>query len=42
MGFQDDLYADSDLFSCENEASYLEHFASIVIFLYLFCRIRTT
>jgi hypothetical protein len=36
VGFQDDLYEDSDLFSHGNEASYLEHFTPIVIFLYLF------
>jgi hypothetical protein len=41
MGFLDDLYEDFDLFSCEQRASHLEHFAPIVIFLHLFYRIRT-
>jgi hypothetical protein len=38
--FQDQAFEQSQLFFADQEDKYLEHIAPIVIFLYLFCRIR--
>jgi hypothetical protein len=39
--FHDQAFKESQLFLRISKASYLEHFVLIVIFLYLFCKIRT-